>query len=250
MLGPVLNNCSLDRVCKESLGYHIGSVEIKSVEFADDIADPNSDEISAKFSNRIVEQTQFEKRLTLSAEKCELLKINSKCNGENLTVNNEKVKLVNVAKYLGDSFNSKGSHADLCKERVDRARARARGSTHELLALCREATFGTQQIETMLTLYQSIFLPRLIHNCESWSNLKIKDYQALQFAQLSYLRSVMEVPGSTPIAALFLELSVLPIKFEIEQRQLLFLKRILDKAPDDPVHAVYKEQLNYNFEEN
>ena len=122
MLGPVLNNCSLDRVCKESLGYHIGSVKIKSMEFVDDIADPNNDEISAKFSNRIVEQIQFEKRLTLSAEKYELLKINSKCNGENLTVNNEKIKLVNVAKYLGDSFNSKGSYAGLCKDRVDRAR--------------------------------------------------------------------------------------------------------------------------------
>ena len=96
MLGPVLNNCSLDRVCKESLGYHIGSVEINSVEFVDDIADLNSKEISAKFSNRIVEHIQFEKRLTLSAEKCELLKINSKCNGENLTVHNEKIKLVNV----------------------------------------------------------------------------------------------------------------------------------------------------------
>ena len=60
----------------------------------------------------------------------------------------------------------------------------------------------------------------------------------------------MEVPGSTPVAPLFLELSVLPIKFEIEQRQLFFPKRILDKDPDDPVHAVYKKQLNYNFEEN
>ena len=113
-----------------------------------------------------------------------------------------------------------------------------------------EVTFGTQQIETMLILYQSIFLPRLICNCESWSNLRTKDYQALQSAQLSYLRSVMDVPGSTPIAALFLELSASPIKFEIEQRQLFFQKRILDKDPDDPVHAVYKEQLNYSFEEN
>ena len=86
---------------------------------------------------------------------CELLKINSKCNGENLTVNNEKINSANVAKYLDDSFNSKGSYADLCKDRVDRAR----DSTHELLALCREITFGTQQIETMLILYQYIFLP-------------------------------------------------------------------------------------------
>ena len=57
----------------------------------------------------IVEQIQFDKRFTLSAEKCELSKINSKCNGENFTVNNEKIKLVNVAKHLGYRFNSKGS---------------------------------------------------------------------------------------------------------------------------------------------
>ena len=96
VLRPVLNNRSLDRVCKISLGYLIGLVEIKSMEFLDDIEDPISDEISAKFSNRIVEQIQFEKRLTLSAEKCEFLKINSKCNGENLTINNEKIKLVKL----------------------------------------------------------------------------------------------------------------------------------------------------------
>ena len=183
------------------------------MEFVDDIADPNSDGISAKFSNRIVEQIQFEKLLTLSAERCKILKINSKCNGQTLTVSNENIKLVNVAKYLGDCFNSKRNYADLCKDRVDRAR----GSTHELLALCGEITFGTQQIETMLILYQSIFLPRLIHSCELWSNLRTNNYQALQSAQLSYQRRVMEVPGSTPIAALFLELSVLSIKFEIEQ---------------------------------
>ena len=62
VLGPALSNCPLDRVCKESLEYHIGSVEIKSRAFVDDIADPNSDEISAKFSNRTVEQIQFEKK--------------------------------------------------------------------------------------------------------------------------------------------------------------------------------------------
>ena len=51
VLGPMLNNCSLDRVCKEGYSYHLGSVEIRPMEFADDIADPNSDEVSAKFSN-------------------------------------------------------------------------------------------------------------------------------------------------------------------------------------------------------
>ena len=56
-----------------------------------------------------------------------------------------------------------------------------------------------------------------------------EDYQALQSAQLLYLRKVMDVPSSTPIAALYLELGILPIQSEIERRQLLFLRRTLDK---------------------
>ena len=212
----------------------------------DDIADPNNDEVSAKFSNNIVEQIQYEKRLTLSSEKCELLKVNSRCKHGSITVNGENIKSVGVAWYLGDQFNSKGDYVDLCKERV----GRAKGSTFELIALCREVKFGTRQIESMLILYQSVFLPRLICNCESWSNMTDKDYQALQSAQLLYLRNVVEVPRGTPIAALYLELGILPIKFEIEKRQLLFLRRMLNKDFDDPLQLVYNKQLKYEFEKN
>ena len=182
--------------------------------FVDDIADPNSDEVSAKFSNKVVEQIQYEKCLTLSPEKCELLKVNSRRRHSSITVNGENMKSVGVAWYLGDQFNYKGNYVDLCKERV----GRLKGSTFELIALCREIKFGTRQIENMPILYQSVFLSRLIYNCESWSNMTDKDYQALQSAQLLYLWNVMEVPRGTPIAALYLELGILPIQFEIEER--------------------------------
>ena len=101
----------------------------------------------------------------------------------------------------------------MCKDRVDRAK----GSTFELIALCKEVKSGTRQIENMLILYQSVFLPRLIHNCESWSNMTPKDYKALQSAQLLYLRNVMEVSRANPTVALFLEFGILPIRFEIEK---------------------------------
>ena len=134
----------------------------------------------------------------------------------------------------------------MCKERVERAK----GSTFKLIALCREVTFGTRQIEDMLILYQSVFLPRLICSYESWSNIADKDCQALQSAQLLYLRNVMEVSRSTPIAALYLELGILPIQSEIEKRQPLFLRRILNKDFDYPLQLVYNEQLKHEFEKN
>ena len=44
------------------------------MEFVDDIADPNSNEVSAKLSNKIVEQIQYEKRLTMLSVKCGTIK--------------------------------------------------------------------------------------------------------------------------------------------------------------------------------
>ena len=152
VLGPMLNNVSLYRVCKESYSHHLGSVEIRSLEFVDDIANRNSDRNSALASNRIIEQIQHEKRISFSFEKCELLKMNSKYKQGNIMVNGENIKTVDTAKYLGDKLNSKGNYIDLCRDRVDRAK----GSTFELIALCREVKSGTRQIKNMLILHQSV----------------------------------------------------------------------------------------------
>ena len=61
VLGPVLNNCSLDRVPKEGSGYQMGLVNIKSLEFVDDIADVNRDFNSLCHSNTLIENIQHEK---------------------------------------------------------------------------------------------------------------------------------------------------------------------------------------------
>ena len=42
----------------------------------------------------------------------------------------------------------------------------------------------------------------------------------------------------------------MPVKYEIEIKQLLFLKRILDKEADDPVLLSYQEMLKFGSEAN
>ena len=67
-------------------------------------------------------------------------------------------------------------------------------------------------------------------------------------AQRRYLKSVMEAPGSTPVAATYLEMGVLPIEYEIDMQRLRFSWTILQKNSDD--RMVYTEMLKYPFEEN
>ena len=63
----------------------------------------------------------------------------------------------------------------------------------------------------------------------------------LQNSQLYYLRNVMDVSWAVPVAALYLDLGVLPIRYEIEVRQLFFLTGISSEDPCYPVKLVYEE---------
>ena len=183
------------------------------------------------------------KRLKFSAKKCELLvtgQVEDQCN---LEVNNTTIKQVQHVKYLGDLINSQVNNCDLIKSRTDRSYK----SVTELISICKEAYFGSKQIEIMLLLYRSVYLPRLIYNCESWSKLTKNHICELQKAQRRYLRSIMEAPGSTSVAATYLELGVLPIEYEIDIRRLRYLWTIFQKNNDDPVRMVYTEMLKYPF---
>ena len=125
---------------------------------------------------------------------------------------------------------------------------KAVGTTNEIISLCKEVSFGKSNISNMLLLYPSIFIPRLFYNCETWTNVTLKDHASSRKSQLSFLRRALEIPRSVPTTALCLELGILLIKCESEIRQLLFLKRILDKNENDSVPQVYREMIKFNFE--
>ena len=153
VLGPVLNNYPLNKLSTDSTGHNFGSVKKKSMEFVDDLADPNREKQSALASNAVLQAIQHEKWLTFSAEKYELLKINSK-DDTCLKVNGMSMKQVDITCYLGDHFNHHDNNSDLCKKLV----TKAKGTIIELCSLCKEINMGNKQIESMLLLYKTVFI--------------------------------------------------------------------------------------------
>ena len=96
----------------------------------------------------------------------------------------------------------------------------------------------------------SVFLPRLIFSSETWSYLTKKNLLTLQNAQVCFLRRVLEVPKSTPVASLYLELGVLPVQGEIKKKQLMFLKHLFEKNESDPALKLYQHMVKYQYEMN
>ena len=194
----------MDDICSEVHGHNMGTVEIKAMEFVDDIADPNDGYFEALKSNQTISSIQKRKHLTFSAEKCKILKINSTDKSSLLFLSGIKLEADTHLRYLRDIFSNKVNNSSLCEQSAQKAT----GPKNEIISLCKESILGNTQTSNMILLYHTVFIPRLIYNCESWSNLSSENYSVLQKSQLTFLRRVMELPRSVPTDALVLEIGL------------------------------------------
>ena len=102
----------------------------------------------------------------------------------------------------------------------------------------------------MLLLYKSVFVQTMVFNSGVWSRLSTTNFKALETAQLKCLKRFMRCAASTPNCFVYLELGVLPMKYEIHSRQLKFLFHVLTLKSTNPVLRMYQQQLMYPFEPN
>ena len=108
-----------------------------------------------------------------------------------------------------------------------------------IVSLMSETEVGIHHVSVMLLLYRALFLSTVLFNSSTWSNLRKKDLDSLKTLQLKFLKRIVGVASSTCNAFVYLELGVLPINFEIEKRQLMYLHRILQLEPTDPVWKLF-----------
>ena len=173
VLGPILSSASIAECCDEQKegGAMIGSLSIRSLAYVDDLMGMNHAVRDVHKSHRVVVFFSKKKRVDLNEEKCVVLPINvtDKDAIPVLHVNGKKLDVVDVTRYLGDMFNSKGNDNDLIADRVAKGMACMISS----IALASEITLGAYLIRTLLSLYKSIFVQVTTFNSRAWDSLMI-----------------------------------------------------------------------------
>ena len=75
------------------------------------------------------------------------------------------------------------------------------------------------------------------------SNLTKGDIDELENLDKIYIRRILEVPSSTPIPALYLELGVIPVRFKIQAKRLMFFHYLLSRDVNELTSQVLKAQI-------
>ena len=135
-----------------------------------------------------------------------------------------------------------GTNVDLIEDRVKKGKCCIVNS----MSLCSDVTMGIHAIETLFLLYHSLFIAVVLYNAQAWSNLTKTDLKALQTIQLRFLKRTFHAPSSTSNTLTFLETGILPIRYEIHIKQLVFQHHIITLEDDDIVRITYEEQMKYD----
>ena len=246
VLGSTAYRASDVSVCGTNKGVCVGTAQVSSLLYVDDTIDISGSSHDAETAHTNALVFEKKKKLTYSITKCKTMKMNSKKKDAtpNLYIGEEKIEEVEKIIYLGDIINNKGSNSDLIEDRVKRGTS----AMVRIEALIREVAVGVHTTSLHVLLYQSLFVPSIFFNSESWSNLRVKDTETLAGLQLKMLKKIMRVPLSTTNSFTFLEMGILPVQYVIEIRQLCFLHHITSLEDNDPVKIMWKNQKELSSE--
>ena len=89
-----------------------------------------------------------------------------------------------------------------------------------------------------MVLRESLFLSSLLLNAEAWVNYTEKDIRILEQCDEILLSRILDCDGNTSNALKYLELGIIPVRFEVMRKKLGFLQYILKEDKNSMISKV------------
>ena len=162
--------------------------------------------------------------------------LTGKCTQVETFVGDVKMGLKEEQMYLGDIISADASH----KKNIEHRKNKGYGVINQIMQILETAFFGKYYFEVALVLRSSMFLSSLLLNSEAWVNLTEKDIRSLEQSDEILLSRILDCDAHTSNVAKYLELGVVPVKFEIIKRKIIYLQYILQQEKSSMVYKVFQ----------
>ena len=184
-----------------------------------------------------VKTDEFIKRKKLECQvgdgKCQWLHCGRGPCRSSYVANEEQLSRCDAYKYLGD-YTSDGFEA-LYSKRVEKCI----GYSVTCKAMCSEMSLGFEMFSIAKLLLESIFLNGTLVNMETWPNFTNCRIQQFERVEQGFLRSVLSAHSKTPTECLYLELGIVPFRFHLMSRRILYYQTIMSRGN----HELTKKML-------
>lgn len=148
------------------------------------------------------------------------------------SINGKRITRADVYKYMGDHMSD--GWDCLYQKRCEKAK----GYSAMCQGMSTEISLGICLFETAKLLHHSVFVNGSLVNMETWPNCTESRIHKLEQVEQNFLRSILKAHSKTPIEALYLELGVVPLRFHLMKRRIMYLYDILNRNDDELVKQI------------
>ena len=145
-------------------------------------------------------------------------------------------------KYLGDMVSYDWDN--LYKKRYEQAVS----YSVTCQAMCTEMSLGYNLYSIGKLLHQAVFVNGSLVNTETWPHCNTSRIQMLEKAEQSLLRKILCAHSKTPIECLYLELGIIPLRFHLMARRIMYFKTIMMRDSDEITKKVVLCQMENMIE--
>ena len=154
----------------------------------------------------------------------------------------EKEMLSSVKeKYLGDVITNDTKMEANIKMRHDKGIGIANG----IMSTLKEVSFGVYYFEMGMLFRTTQLLAGILFNTESMCSITENHISKLEDADKYLLRQLFNTCIGTPIEAFYIELSILPVKFIVKGRRMMFYWTMLNKSENEIAKQVFEAQKEF-----
>ena len=182
-------------------------------------------------------------KLGFSHPKCKQIHVGTPCPYcPTLQVHGEEFEKSDAEKYLGDIISNT---VENCNNRNIKSRkGKGIGITAHIMTIMNNVSLGMFYFEIAAVLRESLLINGMLFNTESWYGVTSDHTKELEKVDKLLLRRIFNTPFSTPTESLYLELGVIPLRYVIIGRRLMYLHYLLNLDEHEMLSKFFQAQLN------
>ena len=248
--GGMFCSNQLSKLCNDfyksgSIYMYSNSVAIPALAMVDDLLSISLCDSPEGITNN-VKTDEFIKSKKLEGQvgegKCQWIHVgNCKCTSV-YVINGSNITQCPNYKYLGDHVSD--GWDSLYKKRHEKSQ----GYTVTCQAMCTEISLGFQIYSTAKLLHEAIFLNGTMVNMETWPNFNSVRLNMFERAEQALFRKILAAHSKTPTECFYLELGIIPFRFHLMQRRIMYYKTVMERDEGEITKAVVMRQKQTRLE--
>ncbi len=155
--------------------------------------------------------------------------------------NNTEISSAESYKWLGDHV------ADGWDIMYTKRWEKAQGYNATCLSMSTEMSLGYQVYQIAKLLHQSIFINGTLVNMETWPNCTPARMETFERIEQAFFRKILDACSKTPMETIYLELGIIPLRFHLIKRRILYFHTVMQRDDDEITKKVVTLQMTQCF---